>query len=203
MISDMASTEIYIPEAASFSIYLKSKVDTIVENKTTTVSDEIFHKIDNLISKSTNKNELENIKIDYSEKTLNKLVSFNETILNNKIVVDLEYYNTNSNIELRNIINPENAHTINNNIESYSKIDESTKPFSGKFTNLNTKTLYFVFLTNEGFEIPGYVSKLISENMISFNFTSLYNISVTQITDSTLNYKNKINYILESCLESK
>lgn len=202
LISDMASTEIYILEAASFSIYLKSKVDTIIENKTSTVSDEIFHKIDKLISQSTNKNELENIKNDYSEKTLNKLISFNEIILNNKIVVDLEYYNTYSDIELRNIINPADAHSINNNIESYSKISQSTLLFTGKFTNLNTKTLYFVFLSNEGFEISGYVFKLISENMISFNFTSLYNINVTQITDSTLNYKNKVNYILESCLEN-
>lgn len=202
-ISDMSTTEIYIQEAASFSIYLKSKVDDKIDNKNTTVSDEIFTKIDNILSSTTNKNELQLIKKEYSLNTFKRLVSFTETIMNNHIVVDLEYYNSNSQKQIRNVIKPANAHLINNNIISYSKIEQSTLPFQGKFTNLNTKTGYFVFFTKENREISGYVSNLIKENMISFNFTSLYKVTVTQNIDITLDNKNKIYYTLESCLDTE
>jgi hypothetical protein len=115
----------------------------------------------------------------------------------------MEYYNSNSQKQIRNVIKPANAHLINNNIISYSKIEQSTLPFEGKFTNLNTKTGYFVFFTKENREISGYVSNLIKENMISFNFTSLYKVTVTQNIDITLDNKNKIYYTLESCLDTE
>lgn len=202
LISDMASTEVYIQEAASFSIYLKSKVDTAlnVEQKDS-VSDEIFTKIDNVISSTINKNDLNNITTQYSEEVFESLADFTKTIFENKIIVDLDYYNSNSNRELRQIMKPADAHTINNNITSYSRINESTVRFTGQFLMLNTKTGYFQFLSNERKEISGYVSSLIMDNMISFNFTSIYNVSVTQRVYETLDTKGRITYVLESCLK--
>jgi hypothetical protein len=205
LISEMSSTEVYIQEAASFSIYLKSKVDVDVNNKPNkeTVSDKIFRKIDKVLSASTKIKDLDAIKNEYSTDVFQSLVGFTETVLDNKVVVDLDYYNSNTKTELRNIMKPADAHTINNNVVSYSKINKITLPFKGKFLMLNTKTGYFVFETIERTEIAGYVDTLIRDNMVSYNFTNQYNVTVNQKSYETLNNKNKITYTLESCLEVK
>lgn len=203
LITDMSATEVFLQEAASYSIYVKSKVDTNYESEEETVSDKIFNKIDEVIALSNNKADLQEIKNKFSSDVFQSLAFFTETILNNKVIVDLDYFNAISNIEIRQIMKPSDAHNINNNILSYSNITSGIMPFKGQFLMLNTKTGYFVFKTKEGQEIAGYVDKLIKENMITFNFTTTYEIKVNQKNYETLNNKNKITYTLESCLTIK
>jgi hypothetical protein len=199
-INEMSSTEVFLQEAASYSVYIKSKVDTKYENENITVSEEIFGKINEVISFSTKINDLQEIKNKFSSDVFQSLAVFTETILDNKVILDLEYFNPISNTEIRQIMKPSDAHNINNNIVSYSNITSGTMPFKGQFVMLNTKTGYFVFKTKEEQEIAGYVDELIKDSMIKFNFTSSYQITVNQNTYETLNNKNKITYSLDSCL---
>lgn len=202
-ISKMSSTEVVIKEAASFSIYLKSKTDsTSISSGYEFVSDEIFDKINAIISDSSDKKKLELIKSSYSSSVFKSLVDFSETILENKIVVDLDYFNSNSNQKFSQVIKPSEAQNIQNNIISSSVGTENKLSYSGQFIMINTKTGYFVFFTKEKLEISGYVSNLIREGMITFNFKNTYNVTIQQNTISELNSnKFKFKNTLESCLE--
>jgi hypothetical protein len=199
----MASTEVYIQEAASFSIYLKSKTDAQSESKGYDyVSDEIFSNINELICLASNKNKLESIKSSYNSKVFDSLANFSEIILENKVTLDLDYFNSKSDKKLTQSIKPSTAHTIHNNIVSSTIEKNDNVKLRGRFTMLNTKTGYFVFQSNEKIQIPGYVSELIRENMYSFNFKSKYEIVILQNTVTRLKNNNlKISNTLESCID--
>ena len=199
-IQDMSSTEAYIQEAASFSIYLKSKTDADSKSENYEfVSDEIFSRINDIITSSTSKKELDSIKLSYSSEVFNSLANFSETILENKVVLDIDYYNSKSQEQARQVIKPSEAHIIHNNIVSFSNEKEEKVEFTGQFTMLNTKTGYFVFMSKQGRELSGYFASLIKESMISYNFKDLYKVVITQQTVITLNNKEQITYTLESC----
>jgi hypothetical protein len=200
---DMSSTEVYIQEAASYSIYLKSKIDTkSISNDYDFVSDEIFSKVNDAISVSTNKRSLESSKLEFSSLVFNNLAIFSEIIMNSKVVLDIDYFNSNSNTSSRNVIKPSEAHTIHNNIISYSKEKIEKIEEEGQFTNLNINTGYFGFKTAANRVYSGYVDPLIKENMVSFNFKGLYKVVIAQKTTVRLNSKDgDISESLVSCLE--
>lgn len=200
--SEMASTEVYIQEAASYSIYLKSKTDTNSQSEGYEfVSDEIFSTINEVICSASNKNDLESIKLSFNPKVFDSLANFSEIILENKITLDLDYFNSKSDTKISQIIKPSQAHTIHNNIISSSIERNDRIELKGQFTMLNTKTGYFVFLSNEKMEIAGYVSDLIKESMFSYNFRNKYDIVIQQnIIQRLKNNKSKVSNTLESCL---
>lgn len=199
---DMSSTEVYVQEAASFSIYLKSKIDALSESKDYEyVSDEIFSSINEIIRISSDKNKLESIKSSFNSKVFDSLANFSEIILENKVTLDLDYFNSNSDKKLTQSIRPSTAHTIHNNIVSFTKEENSNIKLKGRFTMLNTKTGYFVFHSTGTGEISGYVSELIKDNMFSFNFRDKYEILILQNKITRLKYDSlKISNTLESCM---
>jgi hypothetical protein len=201
-IIDMSSTEVYIQEAASFSIYLKSKIDTKSESEEYKyVSDEIFSNINDIICLSADKHNLESIKSSFNPKVFDSLSNFTEIILENKVTLDLEYFNSNSDKKLSQSIRPSTAHNIHNNIISFTKEETITIKSKGRFTMLNTKTGYFVFHSTGKGEISGYVSELIKDNMFSFNFKDIYDVLILQNKITRLKYDNlKISNTLESCI---
>jgi len=201
-ITKMSSTEVYLQEAASFSIYLKSKTDSNSNSKTYSFfSDEIFDKINILVSNASDKKNLESIKSSYSPTVFDSLKNFSEIIYENKIIIDLDYYNTNSNYRFSQVIKPYEANNIYENIISSSHETETNLYFIGNFIMLNTKTGYFSFLSVEKIEISGYVSNQIKESMISFNFKNLYKVTISQNSISKLNNnKFKLENTLESCI---
>ncbi|MDX6191970.1 hypothetical protein SGQ83_21680 [Flavobacterium sp. Fl-318] len=200
-IIEMSSTEVYIQEAASFSIYLKSKTDAQSESKEYEyVSDEIFSNINELICLASNKKKLESIKSSFNSKVFDSLLNFSEIILENKVTLDLDYFNSKSHKKLTQSIKPSTAHIIHNNIVSSTIERNDSIKLRGRFTMLNTKTGYFVFKSNEKMQISGYVSELIKENMNSFNFKNKYDIVIRQNTITRLKSNNlKIVNTLESC----
>ncbi|MFV8369207.1 hypothetical protein [Flavobacterium sp. LB2R40] len=201
-IIDMSSTEVWIQEAASFSIYLKSKTDAQSESEDFKyVSDEIFSNINEIICLSSDKKKLESIKSSFNSKVFDSLANFSEIILENKVTLDLDYFNSKSDKKLTQSIKPSTAHTIHNNIVSFTIEKNDSIKLKGRFTMLNTKTGYFVFQFNEKMQISGYVSELIRENMYSFNFKSKYEVVILQNIITRLKYNNsKISNTLESCI---
>lgn len=199
---DMSSTEVYIQEAASFSIYLKSKTDAQSESeKYEYVSDEIFSNINEIICLSSDKKKLESIKSSFNPKVFDSLSNFSEIILENKVTLDLEYFNSNSDKKLTQSIKPSTAHTIHNNIVSFTKEENTTIKLKGRFTMLNTKTGYFVFHSTGQGEISGYVSDLIKDSMFSFNFRDKYDVLILQNKITRLKHDSlKISNTLESCI---
>lgn len=200
-IVEMTSTEVYIQEAASFSIYLKSKIDTESESQEYKyVSDEIFSNINDIICLSSDKHKLESIKSSFNPKVFDSLSNFSEIILDNKVTLDIEYFNSKSDKKLTQSIKPSTAHNIHNNIISFTKEENTTIKLNGRFTMLNTKTGYFVFHSVGKGEISGYVSELIKDNMFTFNFKDKYDVVILQNKITRLKYDNlKISNTLESC----
>lgn len=200
-IIEMTSTEVYIQEAASFSIYLKSKIDTESESlEYKYVSDEIFSNINDIICLSSDKHKLESIKSSFNPKVFDSLSNFSEIILDNKVTLDIEYFNSKSDKKLTQSIKPSTAHNIHNNITSFTKEENTTIKLNGRFIMLNTKTGYFVFHSVGKGEISGYVSELIKENMFTFNFKNKYDVVILQNKITRLKYDNlKISNTLESC----
>lgn len=202
---DISSTEVYIQEAASFSIYLKAKSDTnSISEQFESVSDEIFSKVNEAISVATSKRSLETAKSTYSPAVFNSLAEFSEIIIDNKVVLDIDYFNSKSGKSSRNIIKPSEAHIIHNNIISSTTETTQKIELRGYFTNLNTKTGYFVFLTKDQGEFSGYFDSLIRESMVLYNFKSEYDIVLSQVTTNKLNnIAGQIVETLLSCIEVK
>lgn len=203
-ISDMSSTEAVIQEAASFSIYLRPKTDTESNSeKYEYIGDEIFTNVTDVISLASSKKNLESIKQEYSSDVFGSLIAFSNVIIENKVVLDMDYFNFRSNAKSRQVIKPSEAHTIHNNvstsvIERHDKLDSE-----GKFTMLNTKTGYFYFRSKEGREFSGYVSHLLREGMKMFNFQDTYAVVISQYSYQRIYSKYvSVRQVLESCTKT-
>jgi len=197
-------TEVVIQEAASFSIYLKSKgnlryrihdapAETIIEDikdenveenfeNFQFVSDEIFSNVNSIIKNSSDVKSLDRIKKSYSPGVFAKVKNLAETIFTHKLVVDMDYYNPISHFASRRSLLPSNAHGIFVSVENTSFKNIENFNFRGKFTSITTNTGHFIIQSVEDEStFSGYFSDLLYDNISSLNFITEYNVVIEQI----------------------
>lgn len=197
-------TEVIIQEAASFSIYLKSKREVEYsesESEFRFINDEIFSKLNQVIQSSSNVESIDSIKNHFSPDVFGKVQNFATTIFVHKLIVDLDYYNASSEAETRQMLLPSTAHGIFVTVENTSFERKRTIQKQGKFTSININTGHFVFKSIEDIYYKGYFSDTLYENISAFNFREIYNVSIDQkIIEFIGKRRSQYSSILVSCV---
>jgi hypothetical protein len=179
----VASTELIIKKAASFSAFLKPRYDSQVDlfvNKTET--EQITINMFELFELSSNEILLSENYINYSDFVFKALKKFLHKVTSYDVNLELKWTNQKGTTFLKKEFSLYTANNTINYIDSIHK--ENTEDFKvkGKFSAINCKTAHFTFYSLEDENFTGYFDKLIRDGLYLLNFTSIYEVTIERNT---------------------
>ncbi len=178
-----ASTEVVANAAASFSVYLKPVQMYLSRNENNIIdSREIFEKIKQIITISSNRNELDEKYRGYSKNVFKQLNNFVNKTLVNKISLDIDYYNQSTRRTYSKRINPVSSRIISRNIIEKVTPQENIIQTVGQFYSINAETNHFSISTLEG-KFTGYFdfANFNEDFMRTVNLSQTYNVTIKSI----------------------
>lgn len=198
-------TEVFIQEAASYSLYIKAKhayrySDDGNNSDYQFITDEIFDKLNTLILKSRDVASLKEIHSSYDSKVFKSLKGFAETVMSNRLVVDFDYHNSGSNFNFGDRIIPRDAHDIFMSVGNNKVVDKEEFEVQGIFSKLNTDTGHFRFTSDRDLSFSGYIGLRLYDSIRSLNFNTRYEVRIERTRTEYLG-SLRVSYssIMTSC----
>ena len=195
---NLASTEVFLYKAASFSVYIKPKYTNqidLFEGKST--SNIISQNLFNLIRISKDEKELKENYLKYSDFVYKSYKHFLKNIVQYDFKLDLNWSNESANQTYNEEFGMFKANEIIESLQNISTEETSNFKIKGKFTALNCNTGSFKFTSNQEELFSGYFDKLVKDSVATLNFTNLYEISIERkMTKEAGNPDLKIKYII-------
>jgi rubrerythrin len=179
---ELASTEVFAADAASYSIFIKP-VDTGSDLfEQTSSSEKIANAIYEFISNSENDENLKISYANYSDYVFKSYKEFLEYIIKSEMKIDLNWYNPfNEKAESKRISYIKANETINS-IENLQLESSDFFERKGKFRAININTGHFIFSSISEEKYNGKFDRSIQDSIEGLNFTDLYEIRINRKT---------------------
>lgn len=176
---EMASTEVFISKAASFSMFLKPKYNSQIdlfqgETETGKIASNLFR----LFEISKDKTLLEEEYLSFSDFVFKSYKKFLNNIKEFDFNLDVNWTNQATTSILKEDFNLYQSESI---IERINNINtENTENFKvkGKFQAINCNTGHYIFEGTKEEKYQGYFDKKIKESIHFLTFMNLYEISI-------------------------
>ena len=180
-IAALTETTLYGNIAASYGILLRPATlpqTSIYSDKTDT---QIIASIAfNLFNKSVDVSTLKEEYLLHSGYTINSYKQFLETILKEKLDMDLNWFNPINNNEKEDSIDYHKANKIINDIQSLSTTSSTEFKVIGKFRAVNCDTRHYSFYSLDEQPYTGYFEKLLKDGLVTINFIDIYQVSINR-----------------------
>ena len=198
----LCSTEIYLNEAASYSIYIRpvnSQTD-LFEGSTNTAK--VAKLLNRVFAASTNTEDLKLTLNSFSNSVIKSYLMFLDEVITSDIELDISWYNPSNHEGFKNCLTPHFAKTVKEEYSKFSSSFNQNLVLKGRFNRLHTDTGYFSFISTDQESFTGYFEKLVRESMSEKDFINQYEIQLLQKTTKEIGKtENTVENTLTSCIK--